>query len=326
MTDVFITGGFRLGKTNQNVDLISELEKYVEWLCEQSSSNPSLDGTALVVAGNFFDTKRALTIAQYHKANSIINRLNSDFEAIYFLVGDRDIPGRKNDGETLYDFFEFSHEDIHIIKEKTEIKAGKKTINLFPYGTKVDVDSFLKDDVAVFCDASGDIVKSPGIQYYNGQFPLWTKVDNYTSLGSPFQMSWDDVENPGGYVLISGSDENDSFVVPYKRKIFQKVALKDNKIDGKNPVKWLSDNKKLLDGTCLEVVIDPETDKTIYSKFVGVLGTVKLADLKLSETFSFTTDKTMSSSRPDFAESLYPLLSRDGSKSKLKRIIEKLGG
>ncbi|QGZ13868.1 SbcD-like subunit of palindrome specific endonuclease [Rhizobium phage RL38J1] len=326
MTDVFITGGFRLGKTNQNVDLISELEKYVEWLCEQASSNPSLDGTTLVVAGNFFDTKRALTIAQYHKANTIINRLNSDFEAIYFLVGDRDIPGRKNDGETLYDFFEFGHEDIHIVHDaKVTIKVGNKTVNLFSSGTKVDVDAFLKSDVVVFCDTSPE-VKSPGLWYYNGQSTSWTIDGNYTSLGSPFQMSWDDVENPGGYVLISDSDENDAFVVPYKRKIFQKVSLKDNKIDGKNPVKWLSDNKKVLDGTCLEVVIDPDTDKTIYSKFVGVLGTVKLADLKLSETFSFTTDKTMSSSRPDFAESLYPLLSRDGSKSKLKRIIEKLGG
>ncbi|QIG73925.1 DNA repair exonuclease subunit 1 protein [Rhizobium phage RHph_N34] len=297
MSDVFITGGFRLGKTNQNVDLIAELDKYVDWLCKQAEDNLSLDGVSLVVAGNFFDTKRALTIAQYHKANDIINRLDNSFEMVFFLVGDRDIPGRKNEGETLYDFFEFGHQDLHVIKKFTRIPVGSKSIDLVPFGEEREEWTAEKGDLFV-----------------NG---------GNNSFGSPFQMSWEDANVIGGYVHVT-EDRNDR--VFYPRKIFRKVDLKDGKIEGKNPIKWLSDNKKDLEGTCLEVVVALDTDKTLYSKFVGVLGTVKLADVKLTETFSFTSDKPMSSSRPDFAESLKPLLDRDGAKTKLEAIIAKLGG
>jgi hypothetical protein len=318
MSDVFITGGFRLGKTNQNVDLTAELDKYVDWLCEQAKNNLSLDGVRLIVAGNFFDTKRALTISQYHKANDVINRLNDAFEGVFFLVGDRDIPGRKNDGETLYDFFEFGHADINIIKDYASFKIGDRTINLVPFSSAGTYSGYLKDDIVVCCHPS---VENPGkgIIYVNGG-PLRSDDVN---LGSPFQTSWEDVTNPGGYLHVTEDEVTRS---AYPRKIFRRIDLKENKIEGKNPVKWLSDNKKDLEGACLEIVVALDTDKTLYSKFIGVLGTVKLADVKLTETFSFISDKPMSSSRPDFAKSLEPLLSRDGAKEKLEAIISKLGG
>ncbi|QIG68090.1 DNA repair exonuclease subunit 1 protein [Rhizobium phage RHph_Y68] len=299
MTDVFITGGFRLGRTNQNVDLVAELDKYVDWLCKQAESNLSLDGVSLVVAGNFFDTKRALTISQYHKANEIINKLDNTFEMVFFLVGDRDIPGRKNEGETLYDFFEFGHADIHIIKKFTRIPVDGRYVYLFPFGETGENEKITSNDVIVSCN------------------------DTNARPGSPFQMSWEDSDIQGGYFHVT---ETTCDSVSYPRKIFRKINLNDNKIEGKNPVKWLSDNKKELEGACLEVVVALDTDKTLYSKFVGVLGTVKLADVKLTETFSFTSDKPMSSSRPDFAESLKPLIDREGAKTKLEAIIAKLGG
>jgi DNA repair exonuclease SbcCD nuclease subunit len=321
VTIAFITNDLHLGKTNPNVDLQAELLKYVEWLCKESASYPSLDDKILIVNGDFFDPKKSLTIDQHALAEEVFSKFVSAFDHVIFNLGNHDVPGRAVVKKSLFDLFKLDPK-ISVFSEAERYTIGSVDLIICPFGKFREAPPEVTEEIYVTHD-NDQIFRGFKGPFINGHVHTFSTLPNGVNMGTPYQLEWSNVGNPGGFIVVEG--DGTILRVPYKRDIFKRVRLEDGKIEGKNPVKWITENRKNIEGTCLEVSVAEDVDKTLYSKFLGVLATVDLADLKLVEDISFTTDKQMSNSKPNFAESLEPLLSRDGAKEKLKSILNDIG-
>lgn len=287
-----------------------------------------MDDVVLIVAGDFWETKSSLTIAQHKQAEKIFDKLNEAFDAVYFVLGNHCVPGKTVKDESLFDLFQFGHEDFYVINKPTTISVGDVDLALYPYGHFSEALKSEKKTHHITHDIPERLRGKTKEKIFNGHIHTWSVEASdegfIEHLGTPYQLEWNNVGNPGGYVVIEADGGHTR--VPYRRQIFKRIVLEGGKIEGKNPVKWLSENKKDLEGTCLEVSVAEDVDKTLYSKFLGVLNTVSLADLKLVEAISFSADTPLNNSKPDFAQSLDPLLTREGAKRKLANILNSIGG
>ncbi|AKE44880.1 recombination endonuclease subunit [Sinorhizobium phage phiM9] len=327
MTTAFITNDLHLGRKSPSVDLPSELDKYVDWLCQEAKNYPSMDDVVLIVAGDFWETKSSLTIAQHKQAERIFDKLNDAFEAIYFVLGNHCVPGKTVKDESLFDLFQFGHENFEVVDKITRVTIGGTDLVLCPYGHFEVVQGEGVPQYYITHDNPERLRGKTKNKIFNGHIHTWSveSSDEYfiENLGTPYQLEWSNVGNPGGYMVIE--EDSGHTRIPYRREIFKRIVLEGGKIEGKNPVKWLTENRKNLEGICLEVSVAEDVDKTLYSKFLGVLNTVSLAELKLVEAISFSADTPLGNSKPDFAQSLEPLLSREGSKRKLANILNSIG-
>jgi DNA repair exonuclease SbcCD nuclease subunit len=324
MSVAFVTSDTHLGKYAQNVDLPGEFDRYIDWLCTEAENYPTIDEKWLFISGDFFDPKKSLTIAQHKQADRTFNKLTDAFDQVVFSLGNHDVPGKHVIDDNLFDLFQFGHADIHVVKNVTRFTAAGVDFVVCPYGHfEVTQPEGVVPQIYLTHENTDSILGKTDEMILNGHVHTWSKPsDNIVNMGTPYQLEWSNVGNPGGvYVIDEGNVSN----IPYPRRLFRHEKLERGQIDGKNPVKWLTDNRKDLEGVCLEISVGEDTDKTLYSKFLGVLNTVSLADLKLIEAISFTPDRPMHSSKPNFFEAVSPLLTRDGAKKKIEKILNELG-
>jgi DNA repair exonuclease SbcCD nuclease subunit len=324
MSVVFVTNDTHLGKTAQNVDLSKEFDRYIDWLCKEAEGYPTIDDKILVVSGDFFDPKKSLTISQYKQATRAFNKLNGTFSIVAYSVGNHDVPGKHVLDDSLFDLFDWEEGREIVVKKLTRLTGGGVDLIICPYGHfEVVEPEGVTPQIYLTHENTDTLLGKTDDPILNGHVHTWsTPTDNIMNIGAPYQMEWGNVGNPGGCIVI---DEGNISNIPYPRKLFRHVKLERGQIDGKNPVKWLTENRKDLEGTCLEVSVGEDTDKTLYSKFLGVLNTVSLADLKMIEAISFTPDRPMHSGTPNFLELLDPLVTRPGAKKKLEIILNNRG-
>ena len=313
MTTAFVIGNLKLGATSSKVDLRNEFDLYTEWFIKNVEDYMSIDDKILIIAGNFFNTKSTISVEDFIRAKKVFERFSGLFEDIFVLVGKQDIS--RTSEYSLYSMFNIG--SISIVEGPNAfIDLGNSGLNVCCKNPKAG-----ENVIAIFTDEdfNGE-AEFDFINFGKTERVLYDKKK--ISFGNAYGTDWNSSKSPGGFATI---DENGEIeLIDYPRKSFQRVELTSNKISGKNPVKWITENKKMIEDTCLEVIVSEDTDKTLYSKFLGVLSTVKLADLKLTESFQEEEDLVISEQKPNYSSSVEILLKRDGAKKKIRQIFEKL--
>lgn len=311
MTIYHVTGNLHLGKTHPDIDPMKEFELYINWLCEKARDSMTLENKVLIIGGDFFDTRKTLSIEQYFVAVDALENLQNSYDEIQIILGNGDHGGRLDEkNHILYDIIpERVMKKVKFVQKN----AGYQGVT-FLVNYSFDVKS--QSSIDTTSELKSEIVRISFDSHFHSNKP------DHIQFGTPYQFSWECTNNPGGFIQI---DEGKIEIVPYDRHIFKQIAIRENKIAGKNPIKWLSENRSTLKGVCLDVQVDSDVDKTLYSKFLGVLQTIDVASLRLSEDFSNVQETMFDEEQiPSVVDSIVPLLSRDGSKSKLKKIFDKI--
>ena len=309
---IFIINDTHIGKTSSTIDFRAECDKFFTWFFDEVRK---IHGEhVLIVAGDFFDTKRSLTVDQHEQAENVFQQIESVFKEAYFILGNHDISGQSKLDKHLFKMFVLPN-NFHVITYPQMFIVDGHSIGMYPFGT---FDDRLHADINITHQViNHDLSVSTVL---NGHIHTPGRVGDYIfNLGSPYAMDWSEHENPGGFhTLLS---DLTAMRNPYPRKIYKRVVIENGKVEGKNPVKWITENRKDLEGIALEVIVPEDVDKTLYSKFQGVLRTVKFADLKMTEIISFDENTVLAEKTMTIFESIENLLQREGAKDKVKQVI-----
>lgn len=312
-----ILNDLHIGRINSKIDYNDEFQRFADWFFD----NWKVDSPkVLILAGDTFDSKRTLTPQAHRTARRFFKLASEHYDKVYAIIGNHDCADTKKLNVNLFDMFDLPL-NFEIIDEPKSFKIGKGQVMFFPYKTydsgKIDGCSAIVSHESLGSDMIGD----SDVPVFNGHIHTRGKFGSIYNLGSPYQLDWSELNEIGGFHVLM--DDYTVENIPYDRSIYHSVRLENGKVDGINPIKWLTNNRERLIGTSLEIVVDEETDRTLYDKFQHVLSTIRLRELRMTDNISFSS-KPLSENSMSIVDAIDVDLTRPGAKRKLQDIVSEI--
>ena len=310
-----ITGDWHLGKTDAKVNHENAFWQSFQWLISEAKR---LEVENIIHCGDLWDTKRFLSFPMVRLWNKIIHTLEENDLYLYVAMGNHDVPNVKKMHESLFDIAQISGRVLSFGRV-TKWKIDDEEVLFVPYGLVGDVEGEAADVSLVVCHESRPPVY-PGVLTVSGHIHQRAILDGALFAGTLYQLEREQVGQETGFVLYDGGNYE---YVDNPNKGYRRVEVIEGKIDGLNPVKWVTNNRASLVNVNLEVKVDELTDKTLYQKLVAILETVALNDLVLTENIEFSQEPLKNSSH-DAVSLISSELTRPGAIKLLEDIAGKL--
>lgn len=224
----------------------------------------------IVHGGDFFDKRQYITLKTMENTKNVFQRLLNEYNIkMTMILGNHDVLYRNtndiNSPENLFG----SEPLVTIVNEPTEILNGKML--LVPWINKENLSSSLKaieKSDAPYCYGHFEIngcemhkgtVATDGLmpstfkkfdKVFSGHFHTQSKTGNIQYLGSPFEMTWNDFNDPRGWHIFD-TDTGELEYIPYEESMFFKVEYDSQD----NSRSWIPYKPKDLSGKFLKVVV-----------------------------------------------------------------------
>lgn len=239
-------------------------------------------GDILVHCGDVFEERQSVNLYAITTAVKVFETLDTMFSSIHIICGNHDVQNDRNNDITSLDSLRYIGH-ISVYREPAKIEAGGKTVSLIPW--EKDNGKFLESLSAhagsdyVFCHAdilgatmnASKVKSDKGVDIsglknarniYSGHIHYRHRYNNVTFVGSPYSMTFNDVDNAKGVYSIdveTGEVEfHENTVSPGFRR-FSYAELSGKKTDEINAA---------LSNNFVELVVNPgEPDTKKYHNF-----------------------------------------------------------
>lgn len=205
-----------LGVRNNSNEWIEIMEDYFNNFFLPLVEKNYRKGDVLFHLGDVYDSRQSINIRVLNFSVSLFERLSSIFkDGIYIIAGNHDIWGRSSNEINSLSSIKWIP-NVNILEEPDTIKIGKTKILMMPWRkTPEDASSFLDsseshDILCCHADIQGlkynkyvqtkegssvsDFVKFRRV--YSGHIHYSQKLKNINMLGSPYELTRSDCENP----------------------------------------------------------------------------------------------------------------------------------
>lgn len=212
-------------------------EKYLEWMENMNGYFhdffiPAVEKyktigykPILIVAGDFFDTKKFLSADVMNSAIDLITELR-DILPIYFVVGNHDTLYTENNRANHLRLFD-NIDNVTVIKDRCKLKLCGTTFELISWiENSVEQTKIIKastaDYLILHADINGLIYPSKvkiadkvetkgfkGTHIYSGHIHKRQEKGKVTYLGSPYELEWSDSGNVKGIYVLKFSTFDD---------------------------------------------------------------------------------------------------------------------
>ena len=310
-----ITGDWHIGKVAAKVNHEEEFMRSFNWLMSECEKHQVEN---IIHTGDLWDTKRFLSFPMVRLWKKVLSELEKRSINLFITHGNHDVPNTKKMDISLFDIADTSNRVLNF-GSVTKWKIDDENVLFVPYGLVDDIEGSADDVSLLVCHESRIPVYS-GVLSVSGHIHQRAILDGGVFVSTLYQLEREQVDQATGYVLYTdGSYE----FVDNPHQGFRRVELVEGKIEGLNPVKWVTNNRSNLVGVNLEVKVDEKTDKTLYQKLVAILETVSLNDLVLTENIEFSQEPLKNSSH-DAVSLISSELTRPGAVKLLEDIAGKL--
>jgi DNA repair exonuclease SbcCD nuclease subunit len=206
------------------------------------------EGDILIHLGDLFDNRTSIPIITLNKVEKILKQI-SEILPIHMIVGNHDLFNKGTNEVNSVRLFSYISENIHVYENTHTLEIFDKKLILMPWVEKrIDMIKEITGNPGdyLFChsDLNGcrmhlnsiahrnpdkiDVVEFSGYKHvFSGHIHIRDRHDNFTFIGSPYQMDRNDIGDEKGITtldLISG--EIDFF--PNKiSPVFKKVTVKE---------------------------------------------------------------------------------------------------
>ena len=260
-----------LGVRNNSNEWIDYIREYFfDWFFPLVRENYK-PGDVLFHLGDFFDSRQSLNLKVLNLGIEIAEELSSIFkDGVYIIVGNHDIWGKtSNDVNSLKSLKWIP--GINIIEEPETIKILDKSFLLMPWRKDHETESqFLEssDPHDVLCchaDIRGlkfnrftSVETGSSIdefekfkRVYSGHIHYAQKAGNITMLGSPYELTRSDMDNPKGITLLNVSDLKETYFPNNFSPKFKRLYFND--ILESTP----EDLESVFKNNFVDIMIDP---------------------------------------------------------------------
>ena len=310
-----ITGDWHIGKTAAKTNHETEFMRSFNWLVSEAKERGI---TNIIHTGDLWDTKRFLSFPMVRVWKRVLQTLEKENLKLFVVHGNHDVPNTKKMNESLFDIADTSDNVINF-GFVTKLKIDDENVLFVPYGCVGEIEGAADDVSLLICHESRPPVY-PGVRTVSGHIHQRASLDGAIFASTLYQLEREQVGQSTGYILY---DSGQCEYVDNPHEGYRRVEVIEGKIEGLNPVKWVTNNRSKLIGVNLEVKVDELTDKTLYQKLVAILETVSLNDLVLTENIEFSQEPLKNSSH-DAVSLISSELTRPGAVKLLETIAGKL--
>ena len=260
-----------LGVRNNSNEWIEQIREYFfDWFFPLVRENYR-EGDVLIHLGDFFDSRQSINLKVLNLGIDVAEEFSKIFkDGVYFIVGNHDIWGRTtNDVNSLKTIKWIP--GITVFEEPQSVNLGNKKFFFMPWRKDheeeiITLESSLPHDVlcchtdirglkfnrytTVETGANADKFNKFG-RVYSGHIHYSQKHDNINMLGSPYEITRSDMDNPKSITMLDLSTMEESVYVndfsPKFKKIFFSQIL-ESTIDQLEPI---------FRNNFVDVMIDP---------------------------------------------------------------------
>jgi len=207
MKSILITDPHLGIKKGDSIYLDSVVDLF-NFVCKYSKKN---DIKSIMILGDFFDTRKSLSLMVIDIAIKVMDKLSSTFDDVYMIVGNHDTFLKTQLHPTSISIFK-KYDNVHIIDKPTEVE----NILMLPWLFDTDV---LLNSSANICmghfDISGMPMNASGYTQFknklkisdfkefdvvfSGHYHVKSKKSNIVYLGSPLQFTFNEINEKTGF-------------------------------------------------------------------------------------------------------------------------------
>ena len=287
------------GARNDSIAFLDFFEKFYD-----DTFFPTIDAAGiehLLILGDTFDRRKYVNFYALDRAKKMFfDKLEDRGITVYMLAGNHDTYFKNTNDVNSPDLLLREYNNITVIDRPTEITIGESNIAMIPwicpdnYGECVNTINNTSAEVCMGHFEIAGFAMYRGMESHEGlSKDLFKKFDMVFSghyhhrsddghiyyLGNPYELTWQDYNDPRGFHLFDVSTRELEFV-RNPHSMFQRVEYDDSLIDPSTADYGYLNNKYV------KIVVLNKNDLYKFDKFVTKVYNVNPYEVKIIEDFS----------------------------------------
>jgi DNA repair exonuclease SbcCD nuclease subunit len=300
MSKIILLGDTHFGARQDSIHFLNYQKKFFDDLLEYCFQNKIQD---IVQVGDFFDKRTSINFLTLYHAKNILDKFRDYGIIIYIFVGNHDAYYKETLEVNSVDLLLREYPNIQVFTEPSTIQFSEvdATFDFIPWICKDNYDrviEFVKNSKSNFCCGHFEFSGFPmykGIihdhggfdsslfsnkyrKVYSGHFHTRSKKENIEYIGTPYEITWMDYDDPRGFVVFDTVTLEDEFI-QNKHSLFYVINYNDEEFDYK------SFDFSLVKEKYVKVVIVKKTDNYQFDYFFTKLNESGCIDIKIIENF-----------------------------------------
>lgn len=292
------------------------LDFQFEWFEEALKKLQAMGVTKIHQTGDLFDTRTHMRLNVMHAIITKFPQLLDKYgiEEFIIIAGNHDVFYRDNNAITSLELIDLLNGDKHKVKFKTftndigTIYINGKRLDFIPWLNKNNEERLLSEVSANKADylfGHFEMVGMPMIpgvlcehgvevdqfkdhkRVISGHFHTVSESKNVTMVGTPYHITWGDVQdgdNRGFWILDVDADtlvlhKNDEHMTLFSVIEYDPEAKYDDS------------SFDAYEGTICKILVKSKDDAKHYKKFITLINSVKFIDFKVIDTTMVVVDK-----------------------------------
>jgi DNA repair exonuclease SbcCD nuclease subunit len=263
----------------------------------------------IVQLGDVFDRRKYINFnSLYESKQYLFDPLNQDFST-YMLVGNHDTYYKNTNKVNSLELLLSEYHQIHVVNEPTVVDFEGVKFLLVPWISDDNADVVLNAIKTQHADVIAGHFEISGFEMYkgsvcehgmeralfsgcetvvSGHFHHQSKVGNIHYIGTPYEMTWSDYNDPKGFHVYDTDTREMTFVQsPYS--VFHKVHYDDA---GKDVNDVLSVDFTPYRDTFVKVIVGEKTNPYTFDKFIDKLEKAGVFDIQVVDDHHHMGDQS----------------------------------
>lgn len=257
----------------------------------------------VVYVGDFFDKRKTTNTMTAHMFRTrVIERLSELGISIIILIGNHDIYYRDSlEISTPVEFFEGRYKNVYIIKEFATAKIGQMKVDIIPWICKDNYTEvmqrisesqsqialghfeltgfkFAKNGQPCEHGLSPKVLKNYR-KIYSGHFHGASESGNIKYLGTPYQLTWSDYDDPKGFYVFD-DETGDVEFVKNDIEMFHVVEYDD---EANKYTKLIIADFEKYSKKVVKLIVKKRKSKAKFDRFRDMFYQVGVLDLNIIE-------------------------------------------
>ena len=291
--------------------------------------------------GDTFDNRRSIDLWSIDWAKeNYFDKLQEMGITLHSVVGNHTAYYKDTNEVNTIDLLLKEYTNITTYSETTSIEVGGCNILLVPWINEENREmslGLIKKSKAPVCmghlELNGFVATAGHVmdhgmdmdpfkkfkKVYSGHYHTRSNVGNIYYLGNPYEMFWNDCEDPRGFTIFD-TETLDHFHVNNPYRLFYKIYYEDHN--------YKLFNTKELKNKIIKLIVKKKTNQKLFEKFIDKLYSTGIQELKIIENYVLQESEDFVAEED---ENTISVLNRyidesdfEGDKTMIKGILQKI--
>lgn len=306
MNKVVILGDMHIGARGANTIVMEHQIKFFEEVLFPHMEKHGIK--TILQLGDVFDTRKFTNHLVLYEWKERVFQYMEDNEINFItLIGNHDSFYKNTLKVNSIDLFLRQYSNIKIIYEPRYVPVGDVEFFLVPWICDDNADrviDVLNWNNALFCAGHFEFagfemhpghVMETGIDHttfkrfdkvFSGHYHTRTQKDNVEYIGTPYELTWIDFEDPKGFTVFDTKTLKTEFI-RNEKSLFVKIHYNDK---DKDTDYWKTIACANVTGSFVKLVVINKTDPYQFDKIVEKITSLSPEDLKILDELDDFTD------------------------------------